>query len=317
MTYISTRSKSTPFPRARRASSNVFADWLKFRICGGRYQGIIVGGTDGHDTDPTDTDYPSFPDDDVFLEESDVADITLAANIAQTYFWVDCSNSVAPVIAYSADPANNGWGNFPNTDSGHIPIGWIDTQFDQANCRPVIRQLVRTDLTPAGVGGNAAPASLLTVYWVKSYANYWLCAASSDGSGTHYRVAKCPQLRQGTASNSANSTSANIYGQVVNFTYDHNIPNDPLYGIYRTSIRVSDGYTEDEAVNPEPVQYFAVKCMPDANTGVMVEDLDVSQNPGDHPYGTSGGNISNTTAVALYDLTGHGMAWMQLNGGAL
>ena len=177
------------FPSGWRANANISSDWLKFRVHAGRYQGVLVSNTDAHDNDPNGATYPQFPDDDAPLAESDCTDIVLAANTAQTWFWVDVSNAAAPTVRHSAHPPNNGWSNFPNVDSTHVPIGWVDTQFDQANSNPVIRQLVRTDISSAGGGGSSSGMNYQGTY--NSSATYHIGDVVRKQSGGSLGVWVC------------------------------------------------------------------------------------------------------------------------------
>lgn len=211
------------FPSCWRANANISADWLKFRVHAGRYQGIKVLNTDVHDTNHGDTNYPSFPDDDIPIDEGDVADIAIPVNTQQYWFWIDVSSPNTPTLKSGfsgqsvsgniGDPSGLGWATFPVPDSNHIPLGWVDTKFDAANHHAVTRQLVRSDVSATGGGG----AVVREFNYLKSFGDYVIGVDFANGN-THVAIAKQYKLR-----NSIPNTW--IYGTLWSYTYPKNPAN--------------------------------------------------------------------------------------------
>ena len=140
--------------------------------------------------------------------------------------------------------------------------------------------------TPAAGGG------VITCYYQSTFDNYWLCSQNSGGTGTAYRVAKPPELRNSI-------TSETIYGQTFAYVY---APAGSLTGpsyLFRSSTRSSDSNVEYQAVIPEPQVNYLMKIMSDANTGVITISADTG--------------VATGTAVIYADVTNHGMAWTALN----
>lgn len=157
------------YPSGWRASPNIAADWLKFRVHGGRYMGTIVAGTDGYDVDPSGTGYPSKTvDSDTIPDEADVTDISVPSGLSVPFwFWIDSSSGPAIKYGYTSSPAGagaggdpilQGWSSFPNADASHTPIGYVDTVTQAADHFAIIRQIVRTDIIAGG--GTGAPVWL-------------------------------------------------------------------------------------------------------------------------------------------------------------
>lgn len=247
------------FPSVWRAAPNPATDWLKFRVHAGRYQGVIVAGTDTHDEDPTAAGYTGdFPALDFALGENDVVDLILPAGTQQYWFWIDATNAAAPVLKSGAvaqaingnqgDPKALGWTSFPTPDAQHIPIGWVDTLTGQADKNPFVRQYVSTDLFQGGGGG-----SLQILYYLSSLGDFWICSQNPNGTGQQFQVQKPSELRNSIVGET-------IYGQSFAYSYPHNNANDPLFGIYRISTRQSDGFVEYQGVDPQPQRGYEIKA---------------------------------------------------------
>lgn len=147
------------YPSVWRATPAIATDWLKFRIHGGRYQSIVVAGTDGVDVAGT-----AGPDAQIIPAEADggVTEYTLATGHAAIYFWIDATTTSAPVIKFGyvgmavsgngGDPVALGWTNYPIPDGAHIPIGIVDTSTDATDHWAHVRQLLRHDISLADQG---------------------------------------------------------------------------------------------------------------------------------------------------------------------
>ena len=146
------------------------------------------------------------------------------------------------------------------------------------------------------------PASF-TAYYLSSYINYWLCSTNPNGTGTHIRVAKPYQVQN-------QISGETIYGQSFLYAYINNIHGNALYGIYRSSTRASDGQVEYQGVMPPPQIHYPVKYVGDGTTGLMVESLDVTDNPSDTYLGVA---ISTSTPIIFRDDSNAGMAWCAFN----
>ncbi len=139
-------------------------DWRKFRVRAGRVLETDADGTDA-DADPTinaDPDSERVPLNNI--------DISVPSGTANFWFWLEISvdedSATTAVVRYGPDPTvstytdganpdnswdtDNPWTNFPKPDSGHVPIGWVDTATAASSNTPIVRQYLRADLVFLG-----------------------------------------------------------------------------------------------------------------------------------------------------------------------
>jgi hypothetical protein len=168
-------------PQKYRASANVPPNpWRTFRV----RNGLLLTGTATGIT-PTGTDMVDQPYDNVFITKKDgtrlsnnwnVAapnsiDIEVPDNLSTFWFWIELSSDgLTAVIRYGNDPtvssysdgvnvtwiSTNPWSNYPNLDSAHIPLGFVDTLSGHSKKTAFVRQYWRTDIL-SGAGGEPCP----------------------------------------------------------------------------------------------------------------------------------------------------------------
>jgi hypothetical protein len=213
-------------------------DWLRFRVHAGR---VFESDAIGTDEDLGNAD----PDQECLIAAEDAVYITVPANCAKFWLWLEIGESGGTTTAvvrygdvpsasqYPASPAmalwtsSDPWTAAAKPDSTHIPIGWIDTQTDLTNKRAIIRQLRRSDVTQVGGGTSAAAEQ---VFRVKSYAGDYITAkltldgTTDTGDTVNIAVPWClrqhytsPQtLLDGTTTATiANFSAANQYREVT------------------------------------------------------------------------------------------------------
>ena len=265
--------------------------WRTFRVRAGF---VFPSGAGG--ILPTGTDGVTNPDIETYFDQATTAQanaIVADDNTLQFWIWINVASSTSASIQASATPATATvpWTGFPTPSSTNIPIGYIDTQTMRGQGTAIVRQILRYDSLGIGSGG------LSSAYYLKSYANYWLCE-TAVGNGVHARVAKPPELRNSILTET-------IYGQTFTYNYLHNSGTNSLYGIYRTSTRSSDGFLEYQGVNPQP-QAGYILYLASFPTGLKVEAQDVTDNPGDNV-------VAGTTPITYLDNTNSGRAWWANN----
>lgn len=257
------------FPTVWRATSAPTTDWLKFRIHGGIYNGVVVTGTDGTDTAaPGASNYvPGGPDAQVMFSESGGdftgTEYTLPTGQSQVYFWIDAS-SPTPAVKWGytgsttsglgGTPSSQGWTAFPTPDAQHIPIGWVDTNTDAATYWAHVRQLLRQD-NPASGGG----ATVGQYTFVSDGGTYWAC---TDASGNNVNLAKPYKLRTSIASET-------IAGVVYSYAYA------VVNGLYQCTTTYS-GLTEVDQIVPPMLVGDLIYGMADASLSTAVAPLAVA-----------------------------------------
>jgi hypothetical protein len=142
-------------------------------------------------------------------------------------------------------------------------------------------------------GGGTAPGGgpVLCTY-VKAYGNYWLCSLG----GAHLRVAKPAPIR-------ASIASETILGQTFSYSYGIASGFDP--SLTRSSTRSSDGFVENQALDPFPTAGWQMLAQGGLSTGLTCESQDVTDNPGD--------GITTSTPVTYLDTGNWGCAWYAPN----
>ena len=140
-------------------------DWRKFRVRAGRVLETDADGTDSDSDSRPDTD----PDSE-YLPLDNGLDISVPTGTPSFWFWLeigqDEDSTTTAIVRYGPNPSadsytdsgnpdnswdtDNPWTNFPKPDSGHVPIGWVDTATNASSYTPIIRQYLRTDLVFIG-----------------------------------------------------------------------------------------------------------------------------------------------------------------------
>ncbi|MCX6922604.1 MAG: hypothetical protein NT154_05225 [Verrucomicrobia bacterium] len=174
-------------------------DWRKYRVRAGNVLGTNATGTDAQDTDPDTEIYPPT-----------ATDITVPANTAKYWFWLEIDSGATPataIVRHGTDPTDDSyaipWDTAPENpvpDANHITIGYIDTLTNAADCIPIVRQLLREDIVSVG---SSAPTRMVVK---EVHGNYLTCRTvsgySDDEAGvvigdTDIQVAKPFSLRRG------------------------------------------------------------------------------------------------------------------------
>jgi hypothetical protein len=168
-------------PQKFRASANVPPNpWRTFRV----RSGIILTST-ATGIKPSGTDQVDQPYENVFVTDKtgarlsndwnstvpNATDIEVPDNTVTYWFWIEISSDgLTAVIRYGANPtvasyddgtnvawiSTNPWSDFPNLDSTHIPLGFVDTLSGHSKKTAFVRQYWRTDIL-AGAGGEPCP----------------------------------------------------------------------------------------------------------------------------------------------------------------
>lgn len=160
--------------------------------------------------------------------------------------------------------------------------------------RKTSRGIFAEAVVRVGVGTPQQSTGYASYTFVKSYANYLLC---SDSKGKHFRVAKTYKLRN-------NITQEIIYGIQINYTYPHNVAGDQYYGMYRIAT-AAGGQSENQGIDPQwlNTDTIAALSVPGGVDGLVVEQQDITDNPGD--------NVTLQTSITLIELSSR--AWMKFS----
>lgn len=119
-------------------------DWLKFCVRAGRVLWWDATGTDGYDQDPYDEKFP-------VVAGAGVNEVSITADVPQFWFWLEIdAGAPSAIVKYGADPTANGWDAFPEIDSDHLPIGYVDTETRFAEKIPIVRQFLVADVIQIG-----------------------------------------------------------------------------------------------------------------------------------------------------------------------
>lgn len=152
---------------------------------------------------------------------------------------------------------------------------------------------IKVRVTPSA---SVAPSIACQPFrFIQSFGDYFLATSTS---GTVVQIAKPYKLRNSIAFEV-------IYGNRINFSYPHNVANDPLAYIYRHAFLPADpSQFENQGIVP---QYLAASANP-----VKVADLIYAIQPTGGTgvvSGVDGTAIPAGTAIVWEDLNCDGRAW--------